>query len=299
MKSFLGLFLLCGIYSSLLGDDAVEYDYETDIYYSNVSAFIDLDRDANITDATSYSETQIYTNLLKNTFKPNIFLLEASLHPMGIGGLYFRQNHEDMYNRSKIQEFNWAKALTAGFEEPYALSFFVGRMMVFKNNKDDNIGKNRAYMGTLVSIGDYSIKDNVAHYDRWYNIEFKLKGTRDKKDKDLDWSFRVGTRIHENKNFVNNIYIGARRSSIDYKKSVWSFIYNSAFSTMIAVSADTFNLTEAELMLEKKWPLSWGKKVSFGLGLGYLYNSGAKYKGKLVDEGIDNHQIMFRPNLKW
>ncbi len=299
MKSFLVVFLLFGIYASLLGDDAVEYDYEVDVYYSNVSAFIDLDRDANITDATSYSEAQIYTNLLKNTFNPNIFLLEASVHPMGIGGLYFRQNHEDMYDRSKIQEFNWVKALTAGFEEPYALSFFVGRMMVFKNKKDDNIGKNRAYMGTLVSIGDYSIKDNVAHYDRWYNIEFKLKGTRDKKDKDLDWSFRLGTRIHENKNFENSIYIGARRSSIDYKKSVWSFIYNSAFSTMLAVNAKTFKLAEAELVLEKKWPLSWSEKMSFGLGLGYLYNSGEKYSGLLKDEGIDNHQLILRPNFKW
>ena len=299
MKANLYFILLFGIYSSLFGDDLVEYDYEADIYYSNISAFIDLDRDANITDATSYSETQIYTKLLTNTFKPNIFLLEASVHPMGIAGIYFRKNNEDMYDKFKIQDFNWVKALTAGFEEPYALSFFIGRMMVFKNEKDGHVGKNRAYMGTLVSIGDYSIKDNVAHYDRWFNLEFKLKGTKNKKDKDLDWSFRVGTRIHENQDFVNSIYIGARRSSIDYKKSVWSFMYNSAFSTMLAVNADTFNLSEAELMLEKRWPLSWSKKMSFGLGIGYLYNSGAKYRGKLVDEGIDNHQIMLRPNLKW
>ncbi len=291
--------LVCGIYSSLLGDNAVEYDYEVDIYYSNVSAFIDLDRDANITDATSFSETQIYTTLFKNSFNPNIFLLEASVHPMGLGGIYFRKSHEDIYDRSKIQNFNWIKALTAGFEEPYSLSFFVGRMMVFKNQKNDRIGKNRAYLGTLVSVGDRTIKDNLVHYDKWVNIEYKLKGTRNNKDKDLDWSFRVGTRIHQNNNFTNNIYIGARRSSIDYKKSVHSFIYNSAFSTMIALNTDSFNLNEAEFMLEKKWPLSWGKKLSFGLGIGYLYNSGEKYRGKLREEGTDNHQVMLRPNFKW
>ena len=154
MKSFLVVFVLIGIWSSLFADNSVEYDYELDAYYSNVSAFVDLDRDNNITDATSFSETQIYTDLILNTFSPNIFLLEASVHPMGVGGLYFRQNHENMYDKAKIQDFNLVKSVTAGFEEPYSLSFFVGRMMVFKNKKDDHIGKNRAYIGYLVTIGD-------------------------------------------------------------------------------------------------------------------------------------------------
>ncbi|WP_294965348.1 hypothetical protein [Sulfurimonas sp.] len=189
-----------------MADDLIEYDYEIDAYYSN------------------------------------IFLLEASVHPMGIGGLYFRQNHEKMYDRSKIEDFNLIKAATTGFEEPYSLSFFIGRMMIFKNNKDDYIGKNRAYIGYLVTVGDYSIKDNFAHHDKWYNLEFKLKGTRDKEDRDLDWSFRIGSRIHQNTDFVKNIYIGARRSSIDYKKSAWSVLYNSAFSTMLAVSTRTYEL---------------------------------------------------------
>jgi len=299
MKSFISIFLVLSIWHNLFADDLIEYDYEVDIYYSNISAYIDLDRDNNITDAINFSEDEIYTNLISNAFNPNIFLLEASIHPMGIAGLYFRKNHEDLYIKSKIQDFNWIKALTAGFEEPYALSFFVGRMMIFKNKEDDYIGKNRGFVGTLLSIGDYTIKDNFAHYDKWYNIEFKLKGTKEKKDKDLDWSFRVGTTIHENSNFVNNIYVGARRSSIDYKKSDWSIIYNSAFSVMVAVSADSFELTESEFMVEKKWPLSWSEKISFGLGIGYLYNSGNKYTGKLREEGVDNHQLIFRPNLKF
>ncbi len=299
MKIVLYALLLLGMCNALLAEHLVEYDYELDAYYSNVSMFIDLDTEEEIVDATSYSEAQIYTDLFLNSLSPNIFLVEASLHPMGIGGLYFRQNHGEMYEKSKIEDFNLVKAVTAGFEEPYALSFFVGNMMIFKNQEDDSIGKNRAYMGYLVTIGDYSIKDNLAHWDRWFDFEFKLKGTREKENRDLDWSFRLGSRVHENKDFTNTLYVGARRSSIDYQKSVWSFLYNSAFSSMFSVSADTFYLTEAEVMLEKKWPLSWSKKMSFGLGLGYLYNSGTKYRGALRDEGIDNHQLMLRPNFRW
>ena len=292
-------FLLLGMWNLLSAQQLLEYDYELDAYYSNVSLFLDLETDKNITDASSYSETKIYKDLFLNSLSPNIFLLEASIHPMGIAGLYFRQNYEELYNKSNIEDFNLVKSITAGFEEPYSLSFFVGRMVVFKNKKSDHIGKNRAYMGYLVSIGDYSIKDNLAHWDRWVNFEFKLKGTRENERRDLDWSFRVGALVHENKEFVNSIFVGARRSSIDYKKSVWSLLHNSAFSTMLAMSSETFELTEAEIMLEKKWPLSWSEKMSFGLGLGYLYNSGAKYRGSLSDEGINNHQIMLRPNFKW
>ncbi|MCD6432447.1 MAG: hypothetical protein J7L21_00255 [Sulfurimonas sp.] len=287
------------MWNSSFAEDLVEYDYELDVYYTNVSAFIDLDRDTEIVDASHYSEVEIYSDLLLNFFVPNIFLVEASVHPMGIAGLHFREYNEDMYERSKIEEFNWVKALTAGFEEPYSLSFFVGRMVVFKNVEDEHIGKNRAFIGTLVNIGDYTIKDNQAHYDKWVNLEFKLKGTREKKDRDLDWSFRTGFRTHENRDFADTIYIGARRSSIDYKKSEWSFMHNSAFSAMVEVSLESFELTDAEFMLEKKWPLNWSEKMSFGLGVGYLYIGAGKYRGELKDEGIDNHQLILRPNLKW
>lgn len=298
MKNLFILFLIFGMWNSSLAEDLIEYDYELDAYYTNISAFIDLDRDNEIVDASHYSEVEIYSDLLLNSFTPNIFLVEASMHPMGIAGLHFREYNEDMYERSKIEEFNWVKALTAGFEEPYALSFFIGRMVVFKNVEDDYIGKNRAFIGTLVNIGDYTIKDNKAHYDKWAVVEFKLKGTREKKDRDLDWSFRTGFCFHENRDFADTFYIGARRSSIDYRKNDYSFIYNSAFSAMVAVSSETFELTDAELILEKKWPLSWSEKMSFGLGIGYLYTGADKYRGQLKDEGIDTHQLIFRPNLK-
>ena len=299
MKRFLVLVSFFTIWSALYAQEFIEYDYELDIYYSNVSAFIDLDSANEITDASNQDETEIYTNLVLNTFNPNIFLVEAAVHPMPILGLYFRENHEDYYDRSKMQDFNIIKAVTAGFEEPSSLSLFFGRMMIFKNRDEEHVGKNRAYMGYLLTVGDYSIKDNRAHRDRWMNFEFKLKGTREQKNRDLDWSFRVGARIHENKDFVNTVFVGARRSSTDYKKSAWSLVYNSAFSTMMEVSADTFDLAAAEAVVEKKFPLSWTDKMAFGLGIGYLYNSGSKYRGALKEEGIDNHQLIFRPNLEF
>ena len=292
------LFFFC-FYTFSYAQDFIEYDYELDVYYTNISAFIDLDSANEITDASLESEYEIYRNLLLKTFSPNIFLVEVAVYPIPILGLYFRDNYEDLYASSNIEDFNLVKTLTAGFEEPYSFSLFFGRMMVFKKKDEQKIGKNRAYIGYLLSVGDYSIKDNLAHYNRWINLEFKLKGTREKQDRDLDWSFRVGAKINYNRDFVNTYYVSARRSSTDYKKSIYSFRYNSAFSSLVEVSADTFKITATEMFLEKKIPLNWSTKVALGLGIGYLYNSGSRYRGRLKEDGIDNHQIIFRPNLKF
>ena len=280
-------------------EDIVEYDYDIDIYYSSVSAFIDIDTDKNVTDATNFTEKQIYTKLIKNTFEPNVFLVEASFHPMSWGGVWYRRHYPSQYEKANINDFNLVKALTAGWEEPYSISFFIGRMMIFKRENSKHIGRNRAFIGYLITLGNKSIKDNMSYKDYWSNIEFKLKGTRELKDRNLDWSFRTGYRHHNNNDFVDTIYIGARRSGIDFKKSIWSIKYNSAFESMLEFNAKSFSVTKAKLILEKKWPLSFFKKVTFGLGVGYLYYGGNRYKGALKEEGIDKHQLILRPNLKW
>lgn len=283
----------------LHSDDLVDFDYELDAYYTNVSAFISLDKDANITNATKYSEAQIYQELAQNMLHPNIFLVEAAINPMGLAGIYTRDKHEAFYNDAYVNQINVVRALTAGFEEPTSLSFFVGRMMVFKNKESDHIGKNRAYMGTLLSVGDHVIKDNILYKDYWYNVEFKLKGTRALDLSDLDWSFRAGATMHSNKNVADTVYIGARRSSLDFTQPTLSLIYNSDFNTMLAFTNDTLQLTEGRITIGKSFPVTWPAKVSVGLEIGYLYYSQEKYRGILKEEGIQNHQLIFHPNVKW
>ncbi|MDF1880324.1 hypothetical protein JHD50_03225 [Sulfurimonas sp. MAG313] len=296
----LKLFILYTLFIvSLSAESALEYDYETDIYYSNASVYIDLDKENENIDASNLSEIEIYTRLLRHTFSPNIFLIEASIHPMSLAGLYFRSEHEGLYKDLSYKDFNLIRSVTAGFEEPYSLSFFIGRMLKFNRKNEEHIGSNRAFIGYLTSIGDYSIKDNKAYYDKWINLEFKLKGTRDQKGENLDWSFRFGSRIHDNRNFTNSIYIGARRSRIDFNHNYLSWLYNSAFAFSLSSNATTFELIEAELILEKKFPSLWDKSMSFGLEIGYLYTGPNRYLGELQEEGINRHVLILRPNIKF
>jgi len=154
MKNLLALVLLLSLWQNLLADELIEYDYELDVYYSNVSAFIDLDRDNNITDATSWSETQIYTDLILNTFNPNIFLLEVSAHPMGIGGLYFRQNHEDMYEKAKIQNFNLVKEVKHT------------EVVVEENTTDSEVVKNLQELNSSLEYEIKSLKSKTSTIEK-------------------------------------------------------------------------------------------------------------------------------------
>lgn len=285
--------LLCCLSVLVEANDFIAFDYELDAYYSNISAFIDLDKNKTIEDGGHLSEKEIYTNLLYHSLHPNIFLVEISLNPMPILGVYFKKHYE------KLDTLDLVKALTAGFEEPYALSFFIGRMMVFQTNNETHIGKNRAYIGVLVSVGDKSIKDNLLYNNRWYEVELKLKGTREQEYRDLDWSFRLGSRIHQNHDFVDSLYIGMRRSSIDYKKSINSLLYNSAYSVLVEFDKKTMQPIKSEFLLEKKFPISSRYKMVFGIEVGYLYTSSHRYRGVLQNIGVDNHQVVLRPNIKF
>lgn len=217
---------------------------------------------------------------------------------MNILGTYYRKKNEDKYTEENRDNFNIVKALTAGFEEPYSLTFFLGRMMIFSKKDGERVGKNRAYLGYMLTIGDKTIKDNKSYTDKWINFEFKLKGTREKRNRDLDWSFRVGTRFHDNSDFVDTIYLGARRKSIDYDKGIYSFVYNSSITTLFSFRKDTFDMTDAEFTVGKILPISFDG-ISFSLELGYLYTSKYKYDGELRTDGIDNHQAIIRPNINW
>ena len=296
MLRHLALFIF--LYSFLWGENSIEYDYELDSYYSNISIFIDLDKDNEIQNYLKKSEFQIYKDLLTNSLHPNIFLMEAALYPIPLAGVYIKEKKTNLYQDLNYnKDSNYLRVLTAGFEEPFALSFFIGRMVVFKKKSLHRVGKNRAYMGTLFSIGSYTIKDNILHKNKWLNIEYKLKGTRDKEESDLDWSFRIGYKMNENHNFVDTLYIGARRSNVDFKATNYSLVKNSAFKTLVEVSAKDFSFTSAELTIEKKFPLNFLKKIVFGIVAGYIYTSPQKYSGHLRDEGVEKHQIIFRPNL--
>ncbi|SFV74685.1 hypothetical protein MNB_SM-3-576 [hydrothermal vent metagenome] len=272
----------------------VEFTKDYDIYYSNISAYIYLDSAKKIEDASFKGEREIYKDLISKTFDPNIFLVEAAIHPLPIFGVYMKSKQKATYK--KIEPI---KAVTAGFEEPYSLSFFFGRMISFQKANEELSTKNRAFIGYLFSIGDYTIKNNSMYQNKWVRTEFKLKGTRKQKVQSLDWSFRIGTQINQSSDFANTFYFGVKRSRIDYKKTIYSFIYNSAYEALFEFNYD-FALVKSEVVFEKEFPIDFFiGKFAFSLGVGYIYDSFNELQGNLKDIYQAEHRFIIRPNIRF
>jgi len=68
-------------------------------------------------------------------------------------GVLIKRNMENFYEANNIgDDFNLVKVITAGFEEPYAFSVFMGNVVSFKKPGEKRVAGNHGYMGYLFSL---------------------------------------------------------------------------------------------------------------------------------------------------
>ena len=277
----------------------VSLEYEIDPYYSSIDLFISL-TDKPIPDVGEKEEVEIYKDLLYSSHIPQFLLFEASVNPLPSLGVYLKDRNLDTYNRGEISpNFNLIKAMTAGFEEPHALSVFFGNVVNFATPGEDRLYGNKGYMGYLFSMGNYHIKDNVLINDNWYEIEWKIKGDRKTPTSRLNWSFRIGGKLHENTEIRNILYFSIRRSRIDYEASPAAILRNSGFEYTADVSTKNYDVMRHYFFVDKKWP--WKRiGTAFSIAVGFVWESDQKYSGSLKEkEKRDDFQFILRPNISF
>lgn len=266
-------------------------EYELDPYYTNVGLYVPLtDKDIQTVDLGS--EEHIYSTLLKDYFTPRFFLLEASVNPLPWLGTVVRRNYTDAYQDAEVSaDLNLIEALTEGFEEPYALSFFVGNIIRFKLAKEKKAEAiNKGYSGFVISVGDRHIKKNTLIDDHWYEIEWKLKGDRRIGPIYHSWSFRIGTKIHDNPEISDVSYFGIRRELFNRELKGYKFLQNTGIDVRVDFSNDNSNLVQSVLYVEKRWNRESGV---FTMGIG-VKRTTDKYRGSLADDG-DQTRLILRP----
>jgi len=274
-----------------------EFGYELDLYYTNISVEIPL-TDKPMPNGGWLSERQVYSRLFKESLHPQLLLLEASVYPMPVLGTYVKEHSPETYDKFTIGggDINVLDGLTAGFQEPWALSVFVGSGMKFSRDDKLNKGVNKGYMGYLLSYGSKHIHQNVLIDDDWSEFEWKLKGERKFEDEDLSWSFRVGVKTHGNPDIADTLYFGGRRTNVDYKSSWLSWLSNTSFEWLTELSQQNLAFLRQDLVVGKSFPMK-NKKWAFALDVGLVYEKDEKYTGVLFDPTADNLTIVFRPNI--
>lgn len=275
----------------------VSLEYELDAYYSNVGLYIAL-TDAPIPDAGEKAEIEIYRDLLFSSYIPRFLVLEASVFPMPELGVTIKKDSPDLFKSGEITgDLNLIKAITAGFDEPYALSLFLGNVVSFSMPGEKHRQGNFGYMGYLISAGNYNIHDNVLIRDDWYELEWKIKGDRKFPTHDLHWSFRAGAKMHSNPNIKDVIYVSVRRSRLDFEASPYSLIDNSGFEYIYDMDSKTLKPVRHSFIVDKKWPIK-EEQIGFSIALGFIWETKERYSGSLAGRtDKDDFQIVLRPNI--
>jgi len=274
-----------------------EVVWEWSPYYTNIGLHLPIS-DETPPDGGQMTESDVYRQLWARSFQPSVFVLEASAYPMPILGVWVRGHLPDFYESATIggSKNNIVQTVTAGFQEPWAVSAFVGSQMKFSRPGEDRRETNRGYMGYLVSGGKKHIKDNVLIDDDWVELEWKMKGERTFKDDRLSWSFRLGAKSNRNPDIADTIYLGISRSSLDFKSPFLSFLDNSRVTLFTEFSRHSSSLIRQEIIFGKKYP-SESKRLAWELDFGVIYERASKYTGSLAPLATGSYTFVLRPNI--
>lgn len=270
---------------------------ELDPYYSNVGFYFSPQNEEHPF-VDSGDELEIYRDLFARSYAPRDVVLEASIYPMPIAGYLIRERAPDFYEQMQFSDqFNLVKSVTLGFDEPFAVSLFLGSVVRYRDRELPEVGRNMGYIGYLFSAGSKHLKDNMLVDDEWGEFEWKVKGDRDIESIKHSWSFRAGAKWHRNEDITDTWYLGLRRSHLDFNAPVLSWLLNSGFDYQIAFSMDRQQLVEQKLFLDKKLPLrAW--RLALDLKVGFIWKQAAKYSGALASEGPgDEFYLVLRPDI--
>ncbi|MFH0948320.1 MAG: hypothetical protein V1833_04900 [Elusimicrobiota bacterium] len=283
------------IYQKQINNNEIEI--ELDPYYTNFDYYLSLTEIA-IPYYGDTDEINIYKKLLTNP-TPRYLVFELSSYPLPcLGGLLKKQAPNFYESTNVTDDFNIIKSITAGFEEPYAISLFLGDVISFKQkNVKDAEGK--GYIGLLLSGGNYHIKDNEIINDNWLETELKIKGDKKMLENKMSWSFRVGAKFHNNDYIKDVLYFSIKRDRTDEDKVKNSLFRNSSIEYTVDAETNKIGVLKHYFLIGKKFPLN-KPKIIISLGMGFLWEKSDKYTGLLERTGgTNNFQILFRPNIEF
>jgi hypothetical protein len=287
----------------------IEWDYTLDAYYTSGGMIINF-TDKPIPNLGEESEAKVYQHLLIRPFVPRYAILEASVNPMPVAGVLLRENANELYQRAQVggESFNLIRSATRGFQEPYAVSLFLGNVVRYRplmrtpeereKNKASGYQSSLGYSGYLISYGTHHIKDNELFQDNWVELELKVKGDQLFTLQKLRWDYKIGVKLHDNP-FISDVFvIGIRRNRLDYMADIWSFLANSGYEYRIDFKLANLKPVRQYFELNKKWPVKTA--VAFSLAVGFTWESESLYSGPLDNyPGGEHFQVLLRPNIEF
>lgn len=277
------LFVLWMLYFSISPSQSQTFNFRTPIkgfetgltisigaYKTYANGFINLQRRGTTPIFSPKDELPIYRWLLARLLMPRYLVLQATAYPLATTSSQLETFHPQEFNRFELLEMNLLRSIGTGPEEPYALSLLLGNFAFFgyKEKLNENQFRKKqsgsALAGFLFTTGHWHINDNIRIDDRWWQIELILTGNlKEPNKRNLDWNFRIGTKLNQN-DFVPDVaIISLYRSHTAWRQvKFFSLVHNSRLQY------------EAHFHIGSEWRrspfivrqlFSYGKKIPFKL----------------------------------
>jgi hypothetical protein len=246
------------------------------------------------------SELQLYLTLLKRSLDPKYILVQVTGNPMINFSSWFERKHSIHYEKFKIAEnFNVLEVLSAGYQEPYSMSLFLGDLMPFwEKTKEGRKQAGSAVSGFVATFSNRSIVRNILVENNWIDLQWKIKVVKATRQTSISSVFSGGMIFYGSPLFSNALVLDLCRER--YSRSKWNFRDNSSIRLLLKMPIFDRNnryfkdyFSENMIDLGVSYPIRKFKTLSFSLNLGYIWTH------IYNEQGIREQDLQFfiRPNV--
>lgn len=242
----------------------------------------------------------LFRDLMEDSLVPHYMQLQADVFPVPVLATYLKSHSPHTYKKGDISYtgVNLVESSSTSYQDPWSVSVFFGNIADLKLPGEDQTDNNVGYSGWLVSAGAQRLKDNELIQDKWYKIEWQVRGALDGREEKLDWDFRIGSKFNANPYVTDVSYIGVERDNLNFDTPFWGWLNNSHFDLQFSFSHQGGRVVREEFIVGKKYPFpDKGYAITFNTGL--VWDSAYEYSGPLRDSPKSDLTLVFEPSIEF
>ena len=276
-----------------------EWTWHLDPYASSIGLNTALG-DKPIPTLASDDYGTIFRGLMEDSLVPHFMQLQADVYPLPVLATYLKSHSPHTYKKGDLSNtgVNVVESSSTHYQDPWAVSAFFGNIADLELPRrppgDNDIG----YAGWLLSAGAQRLKDNVLIQDKWYDVEWQIRGDLKGRGEHLEWNFRVGSRFNANPYVTDVTYIGVERQNLDFDRPFLGWLNNSHVDLELSLSHDGGRVVREQLIFGKKYPFP-ERGYAITLDTGVVWDSPYEYSGPLRDSNRGDFTLVFQPSIEF
>lgn len=174
------------------------------------------------------SEGDLYLEMFKKSLLPGYIVFEATSYPYYHLGTYLHEDHTSFYDHFTLfdlsETLNLIRVTAGGEEKPYVFSLFFGEVIPFSRvvgttniKKKDQVGY--ALSGWIIDYSNRREQNFFSRQDNWFDVLYKVKGSKTFQDETISWRFEIGPMFHDNREFIDAVTLFLMREHQFNKKA--------------------------------------------------------------------------------